>query len=248
MENNKEIGESVDLNLSNNNTAESDLLTAASNTGHRQFREVNVDEVLACSTNENTKRKTQNDLKVFNDFLLAKNETRAVEVIPPDPLNEYICQFLLSVTKKNGQEYEPTTLRSFISSLERHLKSKNLNLSIVNGPEFHKAREVLKSKQKMLKKQGYGNKPKTAEPLTEAQLEKLYQAESLGDSNPRALIHSLWLVCTTHFGMKTGQEVHSLCWGDVQLGIDEETDQEFITLNTERQTKTRPGSDPKDTR
>ncbi|XP_053389801.1 uncharacterized protein LOC128552764, partial [Mercenaria mercenaria] len=76
---------------------------------------------------------------------------------------------------------------------------------------------------------------------------KLYDAKTLGDENPRAVIHSLWLICTTYFGMRTGQEIHSLRWGDIQLEIDDQTGEEYLVLDTERQTKTQTGSDPKAT-
>ena len=39
---------------------------------------------------------------------------------------------------------------------------------------------------------------------------KMLETNTLGDSNPKALIHSLWLVCTTKFGMRTGQETYNL--------------------------------------
>ena len=224
--------------------------TSAENVG-RQFVNVDIEMIesfLEENTNKNTKKKTECDLKIFKEFLQHKNEQRNIEFIPPNTLNEYICQFLLSVTKKDGSQYEPVTLRSFISSIDRHLRSTNSKFSIITSFEFNKAREVLKQKQKSLKKQGLGNQPKTAATLEDAHIQKMIEAKTLGAHNSRSLIHSLWLVCTTNFGMRTGAEVHSLQWGDVQLGIDEETGDEYIVLNTERQTKTRSGINPKDTR
>ena len=68
-------------------------------------------------------------MKVFIQFLQSRNEARFPEFIPPDMLNTYICEFLLSITKKDGNEYEPTTLRGFISSLDRYLKEKKTKKS-----------------------------------------------------------------------------------------------------------------------
>ncbi|XP_060588773.1 uncharacterized protein KIAA1958-like [Ruditapes philippinarum] len=114
--------------------------------------------------------------------------------------------------------------------------------------EFSKTRAVLTKKQQQLKSLGLGNKPKTAEVLDDATLDKMYENGTLGDGNPRALIHSMWLICTSYFGMRTGKECHDLCWGDVQLCIDEVTGQEFLMYDKERQTKTRSGCNPRDTR
>ena len=61
-------------------------------------------------------------------------------------------------------------------------------------------------------------------------------------------VYSLWLICTTHFGMRTGNEIHKLCWGDVTLCVDFETGEEYISLDTERQTKTRTGENTINTR
>ena len=94
--------------------------------GTRTFKEVDVDAFLHQHQNKSTKKKTESDMKVFIQFLLSRNEARFPEFIPPDMLNSYICEFLLSVTKKDGNEYEPTTLRGFVSSLDRYLKAKKI--------------------------------------------------------------------------------------------------------------------------
>ena len=222
--------------------------TATATTMKRQFRDVNIDNFLNENENMNTKKKTVSDMKLFNQFLLHKQDSRNVENIPAHDLNNLICEFLLGVTKKDGSEYEPTTLRGIIGSIDRYLKHNNSNISLMNDKEFAKVWEVMKSKQKALKKQGYGNKPREAVALTKEHIEAMYSAQTLGDSSPRALIHSLWIICTTHFGMRTGNEIHKLCWGDVTLGVDFESGEEYITRDTERQTKTRTGENPRNTR
>ena len=215
----------------------------------RKFRSVSVDSFLLENENLNTRKKTNNDIRLFKTFLNNhKNEARNIENIPPQELNPLVCEFLLGVTKKDGSEYEHTSLRAFLSSINRHLMQMNYKHSLINDPEFAKVREVLKSKQKALKQQGYGNKPHQAQALTNEHIEAMYAAKTLGESSPRALLHSLWLICTTHFGMRTGKEIHTLCWGDVSLGVDFETGEEFITFDTERQTKTRTGANPRDIR
>lgn len=214
----------------------------------REFREVDVDKFLQDNINKNTKRKTQGDMKVFLGFLISKNETRFPEYIPPDTLNDYLCQFLLSVAKKDGKEYEPTTLRGFVSSLERYLKEKESKINIIKDIEFEKSRQVLKSKQKQLKSLGHGNKPKAAVVLEDHHLETMYEKKVLGDHDGYSLTYSMWLICSTYFGMRTGKETHCLKWGDVKLGLDEQSGLEFIQFDRERQTKTRTGQDPKGSR
>ena len=74
-------------------------------------------------------------------------------------LDVLIANFLLQVRKKDGQQYEPTSLRSFVSSFDRYLKKKDYSPTIVEGKEFRKTKEALVTKQKELKKEGKGNKP-----------------------------------------------------------------------------------------
>ncbi|KAH3888866.1 hypothetical protein DPMN_012908 [Dreissena polymorpha] len=131
-------------------------ITATATTTKRQFRDVNIDNFLNENENMNTKKKTVSDIKLFNQFLLYKQDSRNVENILAHELNNLICEFLLGVTKKDGLEYEPTTLRGIIGSIDRYLKHNNSYLSLMNDKDFSKVWEVMKSKQKAFKK-GYGN-------------------------------------------------------------------------------------------
>ena len=83
-----------------------------------------VNTFLEGEANKNTQRKTQSDIALVNAFLLAENENRRLEDLPPADLDAYLSRFLLSVRKKSGKEYEPTTLRGFIASVERNLKKQ----------------------------------------------------------------------------------------------------------------------------
>ena len=133
-----------------------------------------------------------------------------------------------------------------MASFERHLKKKSYSVSIIDDLVFEKTRKVLQSKQKQLKKQGKGNKPKASVALTSEELKILYEKGLLGMCSPEALLNTLWLNNTLHFGLRGCQEHRDMCWGDVKLqktasGV------EYLEFN-ERQTKTRTGSDCSDVR
>ncbi len=102
--------------------------------GNRKFKpDADVDEFLKENANKQTKRKTDSDLKIFSEYLLSKGERRNMIYIPPDQLDKLICGFLLSVTKRNGGEYEPTTLRSMVSSMDRCLRDNGSHSSIMRN-------------------------------------------------------------------------------------------------------------------
>ena len=103
----------------------------SSNERFMSFNEQDVDVFIEEEENENTKRKTKNDIALFTTFLQSENESRHLKEIPPQDLDSYISRFILSVRKQSGDEYEPTTLRGMVSSLERYLKRRRYCESIV---------------------------------------------------------------------------------------------------------------------
>jgi len=71
----------------------------------------------------------------------------------------------------------------------------------MNDLVFEKTRKVLLSKQKGLKKKGKGNRPKASIALTSDELNTLYDKGLLSSRNPEALLNTLWLNSTMHFGL-----------------------------------------------
>ncbi|XP_071118540.1 uncharacterized protein KIAA1958-like [Haliotis cracherodii] len=136
-----------------------------------------VDQFLDTGVNQNTKRKTEQDVIVLQEE--ANLEFREFSVIPPTELSNYLSMFILSVKKKDGGEYEPSSLRSFISSVQRVMKKKGYNKTI-DDVEFSKMKETLTLKQKSLKSQGQGNKPKAAVELSDANIEEMYALDKNG--------------------------------------------------------------------
>jgi len=124
---------------------------------------VEIDSYIAANEHELTRKKTLGHQKLLEAYLQQQNESRPIHEIPAAELNDHFCQFMVTVRQKDGQEYEPVTLRSMLSSFERYLKRHNYKLSLINSHEFAKLREVLKYKQRDLKKQGYGNNPMVAD-------------------------------------------------------------------------------------
>ena len=80
-----------------------------------------LDEFVQFQENTNTLSKTKRDASLFKKCLVSRNEHREIENI--DARN--ITNFLLQVRKKDGEQYEPTSLRSFVSSFDRYLKKKD---------------------------------------------------------------------------------------------------------------------------
>ena len=44
------------------------------------------------------------------------------EDIEAEELNEYLCEYILSVKRNDGKDFEPLSLRGMLSSFNRHLE------------------------------------------------------------------------------------------------------------------------------
>ena len=161
-----------------------------------------IDTFIEKQCNQNTLSKTHRDIELLKKFLAFENEEREIHNIEPKALNHYISEFIVKVRKQDGGKYEPRTLRSFISSFDRFLRKKNYPTTIIEGDEFRKTRECLAAKQRELKKEGKGNKPNAARALTDEVDIRLYGLNLLGPANDEALLNTVWLNNTQHFGLR----------------------------------------------
>ena len=172
----------------------------------------------------NTAKKTFYDIQLLSAFIKETTPDYAdipPENLPPEILDNLISKFIMTIKKRNGEEYEPVSLRSFFSSFQRHnLLHKNYNINILTDPRFSKARKTLSAKQKSLKRDGKGNTPNKAAGLTEEEIDTLYQQGVMGLTNPEAMLNTLWFNNTTHFGLRGVTAHRAMCWGDVTLQKD----------------------------
>ena len=130
-----------------------------------------VDALISNQENENTKKKTRYDLKIVKAYLLeVHNGSRDLHAIPPDELNLLLSQFIVAARTKTGRNYEPSSLRGILSSIDRCLGRENYGKRLFVDPEFNKTREALKARQKELKQQGHGNKPRATTALTDEEI------------------------------------------------------------------------------
>ena len=105
----------------------------------KRFNEINekdVDEFNESEENQSTKRKTELDVNLIHFYIASEavwhvNRPPRVEELSPSELDTYLSKFLLTVRKKNEEEYEPTILRGFVSSVKRYLKKHRYCESVI---------------------------------------------------------------------------------------------------------------------
>jgi hypothetical protein len=214
--NHENISENMDV-VQNVNHEQADTIQIPPEFDNEFFRmsESEIQEFINGQQNKNTLQKTVRDVAMATKFLKLKNETRELHKIEPTELDPLLANFVLTVRKKDGGEYEPNSLRSIISSVDRKLKRMKYGFTILgegakNNDVFNLTRDAISAKQKVLKKQGKGNKPKKSQPLTDDEINMLYQKKLLGESTPESLLNTVWFNNTVHFGMRGAHEHYNL--------------------------------------
>ena len=189
---------------------------------------------------ESTAKKTKYDLNVWNRYLDTINESRQIENIPPVELNVLLCRFFMDIKKKDGKQYEPTSLTSLHRSLQRHLNDKGSPINLLKDELFKRSREVLSAQKKeLVVRNAKGNHPEAARELTADEEDELFRLGYFGDSNPEALQKTVWWLLSLHFRFRARDESRRLKWGDVKLGNDPTSGNEFLIWEAERGSKTR---------
>ena len=74
----------------------------------------------------------------------------------------------------------------------------------------------------------------------------LYEKELLGISSAEALVNTLWLLNSVHFGLRGYGDHRQMAWGDVNL-LQKTDGTEYLEY-TEWQTKSRSGAEPQNIR
>nr|DBA15570.1 TPA: hypothetical protein GDO54_004763 [Pyxicephalus adspersus] len=171
--------------------------------------------------NINTARKTTSDIQTLQNFLSEMNENRKIEEIPHTELDTLLSKFLLVVKRKDGNEYEPHTLRCMVGSIDRYLKEHNYMHTIVygNSKDFPLTKQSLNAKIKFLKKIAESNPPIRQEALTDNDIENLYKSGTLSIENPTSLLNLVFFNNGIHFALRT-KEQYNLQWGDIKLKVD----------------------------
>lgn len=171
--------------------------------------------------NINTARKTTSDIQTLQNFLSEMNENRKVEDIPHTELDTLLSKFLLVVKRKDGNEYEPHTLRCMVGSIDRYLKEHNYMHTIVygNSKDFPLTKQSLNAKIKFLKKIAESNPPIRQEALTDDDIENLFKSGTLSMDNPTSLLNLVFFNNGIHFALRT-KEQYNLMWGDIKMKMD----------------------------
>ena len=160
-------------------------VASSSCTEFKKSTEEEIQYLQDLNVNSNTALSTQNWLRRFSKWADERNVIGAIEEIPKGQLDGVLQQFYADLRKKNGEEYEPESLKVMAASLDRCVKDK-CGYSILKDKEFEVSRKVLNGKAINLQRKGKGKRPNRADIVSSNEEDILWQ-NVLGQDNPTSL-------------------------------------------------------------
>ena len=157
------------------------------------------------------------DVNGFQGFLNKGDKRRNLTEIPLPPAKlDSLCNFYIAWRKRTTGN----------TTLIRYLDNNKIN--ILKDDEFKVSREVLKSKRRVLRQQGKGNKPNATVALANEDIERIFDENQFGIHDPDVLSRTMWFLLTLHFGHRARHEARQMKFGDIVLRKDEASGEEYL--------------------
>lgn len=118
-----------------------------------------LESLSTAAENKNTNKSTNNWIRVYKQWANVRKTCQNLEdFVDAKSLDGTLAQFYAELTKQNGDEYEPDSLRVMQSSLHRYLVEKGSTMNILKDQSFSKSRKILEGKARILRGAGKGKK------------------------------------------------------------------------------------------
>ena len=149
----------------NNHTSLTSAFAAATETDLKRLKDKNK--------NKNTMKSTVTWIKRFETWRKVRGIANELENIPVNDLDSILQSFFTEIRKSDGTEYEPECLRVMLSAIDRYLREKEREYSILKDKMFDNCRKVLNGKAIELREKGMGKRKNKSDPLTSDEEEQL---------------------------------------------------------------------------
>ncbi len=182
----------------------------------------NVFLISSDTNSHNTIRKTKHDVKRFVMYIDEQfSEQKPLHTLSAESLCRYLKHYFENTKKFDGTQYEPDTLRSFLLSIERYLKSKKYEYNLMESPLFQSCRQVIMSKREQWRKMGGGNHSNNHHSSkSSTTILNIKNLTVFDRTKPDGLLLEIY-VHITKLCQEKNFSISQLLWGDVAL-IDEQ--------------------------
>ena len=183
----------------------------------------NVFLISSDTNSHNTIRKTKHDVKRFVMYIDEQfGEQKPLHTLSAESLCRYLKHYFENTKKFDGTQYEPDTLRSFLLSIERYLKSKKYSYNLMESPLFQSCRQVIMSKRELWRKMGGGNHSNNhhSSKSSTTPILNLQNLTTFDRTKPDGLLLEIY-VHVTKLCQEKSFAFSQLLWGDIAL-VDEQ--------------------------
>ena len=149
-----------------------------------------IEEYKQKSKNANTTKGTTQWMRMFCQWAQKRDHPQNIEVLAPDTLDSILQHIFAEFNKKDGKDYEPSSLAAMQSSIDRYLRESNYEYSILNSRFSKGSRDVLEGKARLLREKGLGKKPNKTNSLTRQEEDILWECGQLGEKTPESIAGS----------------------------------------------------------
>jgi hypothetical protein len=182
----------------------------------------NVFLISSDTNSHNTIRKTKHDVKRFVMYIDEQfGEQKSLHTLSAESLCRYLKHYFENTKKFDGTQYEPDTLRSFLLSIERYLKSKKYEYNLMESPLFQSCRQIIINKREQWRKMGGGNHSNNHQQAKSSfTLLNIKNLTLFDRTKPDGLLLEMYI----HVAKLCQEKIFSiaqLLWGDIAL-IDEQ--------------------------
>lgn len=138
-----------------------------------------------------------------------------LESISKEKLASCLPYFFHEIRKQNSDLYPGETLRQLFYSIQRFIRQRRrLDWELVKDPLFLNTRDALDAAMKKSTEMGLSLKKKIASPISNELEDKLWSSGLLGSNTPKTLIRTLVWLITKNCGLRGGNELRRLKWGE----------------------------------
>lgn len=138
-----------------------------------------------------------------------------LDCISKEKLSDALRFFFHEVRKQNGDRYPGETLRQLFFGIQRYIRfERRLDWQLMTDPLFLNCRDALDTAMKISTSKGLSLNRKIAAPISSELEEELWGKKLLGSDCPKKLTRTLLYLISINCGLRGGQELRQLKWGE----------------------------------
>lgn len=192
-----------------------------------------IENAVANAVPENTRRSTTFALRVYDDWVAARNaafpsnqypEIRNLPEESVERFNKILSHFIFEIRRRDGQEYPPNTIHGIMCGILRFLRDSlhrpDLNFFDKDNHSLKYLRDSLDCRMKKLTEKGIGLQKNQAAPVEMEDEDLLWSSGAFSLSSSLGLLTATYFYLCKAFGLRSRDEHRRLTIDQFVFGND----------------------------